>query len=106
MDTKKKKKKKKKKILTQSHTLANTNQHTATDEAAQVMVRRKGLHKRSNHRDEAADTHAGTAAKVVGHGAGKEKSRDDGTDGVCRIDEADEVRVFFLFCVREGGKRG
>lgn len=68
---------------TQRNALANTNDHSATDEAAQIAPWGKGLHEGCNNGEEATDAHAYLSAKEVGNRPTHEPSSKNGTDCVC-----------------------
>ena len=52
--------------LTQSRSLANTNENTPSNEAAKITSRGEGLNESSDDGDEAADSHSPFSAQVVG----------------------------------------
>jgi hypothetical protein len=51
--------------LTQCHSLANPDDHSSADEAAEIAVRRESLHEGRDDRDKAADAHAPSSAKEI-----------------------------------------
>ena len=77
--------------------MTETDQDPSTDEGTDVMVRRERLDEGRDDCEEAADPHAPAPPEKVGEGPADEPSRDDGADGVGGVDEAEHVRILFLF---------
>src|SRR6266699_5418662 len=95
-------------MLTQGQALAEADEHAAADEAAEVVLRGKGLHEGGDDGEEAADAHSPFPAQEIRlpppsaaargsplrgrtsrgrthRGAADEEAGNNGADGVCRV---------------------
>lgn len=68
--------------LTQSETLANTNEDTTSDEDADVSTRRKCLHKRGHDDESSANSHSHTTSSPISKGTTHEETCHYSTDCV------------------------
>jgi hypothetical protein len=72
--------------LTQSKTLANTNDHTTSDEDADVSTRRKRLHECCDNDKSSSNGHSNTTPSIISKGTSHEETGYNSTDCIAGID--------------------
>jgi len=78
---------------TQSETLTDTNNDTTSNEAADITLWRKGLHKGCDDDSDSTRGHTNAATESIGNGSSHEPTRNDSTDGIGSVYCTDQLGV-------------